>query len=100
MEGIPHANDNSHEKNERTIARTLDVRRLEEMRRVTLRALEEQAGLATEEDLSAAADARDNWPLERVVMMINRSTEEDWHAAPLFHAVLAARIDQFREAFD
>lgn len=100
MERIPHANDNETVLNERTVGEALDIRKLEDMKRVVSEALRQQADLTTQEDVRAAEGAYERFTLAEVVMMVNASNEELWRMSPLLYRVLAERIEEHRSAFD
>ena len=100
MERFPHANDNESKLTERTLGEALDIRKLEDMKRVVAEALREQADLTTEEDVRAAEGAYERFTLAEVIVMVNASNEELWRTSPLLYRVLAERIEEHRNAFD
>lgn len=100
MERIPHANDNKAILNERTLGETLDIRTLENMKRVVAEALRQQAERTSEEDVRAAEGAYERFTLAEVIAMVNASNEELWRTSPLLYRVLAERIEEHRRAFD
>lgn len=100
MERFQHANDNHPRITERSLGETLDIRKLEEMKRVVAGALREQADLTTEEDVRAAEGAYERFTLAEVIVMVNASNEELWRTSPLLYRVLAERIEEQRKAFE
>lgn len=96
MEKFPHANDNEQRFTERSLEATLDLAKLETMKRVVGEALRAQADLATGEDVRAAEDAYEKFTLAEVFAMINASNEELWRGSPLLYRVLAERIEEHR----
>lgn len=100
MERLPHANDNDPILNERVLAGALDVRKLEDLKRVVAEALRAQADQTTEEDVRAAEGAYERFTLEEVVAMLNASNEALWRTSPLLYRVLSERIEEHRRSFD
>lgn len=100
MERPAHANDNEGRLTEIAVERSLDLRKLEEMKRIVAETLREQADMTTEEDVRAAESAYERFTFSEVVAMINASDEGMWRAAPLLYRILAERIEAHRAAFE
>jgi hypothetical protein len=99
MERFPHTYDNKF-INERSAAEALDIRKLEEMKRVVSEALRMQADMTTEEDIRAAEGVYGEFELNDVIAAINSSDEIMWRGSPLMYYMLAKRIEDKRSRFD